>query len=405
MELALTLKPDFILWLDIDEVLSKDTDIQQLCGFMKHHEIDGLSMKEVNLWKSNSYYRTDTLYDLGWFVRLWRVTPDMKFDCSPGLHKQQYPITVRNIARLNNPPCVIHYGFSDNNNLAHKFFVYRQNGQKGCALYRLIMEKPDSQFTDPELSNINLTVQRVDSSIIPDGLIKDDENDPVAHSFEENFASISMYRDLVFKPGTTFVCLIYKSVKWLQLFYEQFLKYTDMTNNEFYFVANDANEEVLEYLRCNRIPHYEYNNSESQRQEWYINNVYRAYNFGIRQAKGDYVVLLNSDMTFSKGWYENLFLGLKHDNCVCSRLVESGRYRSGTYGIERNFGMSVDTYDEVGFNEYACEISKDVIADGGLYMPLLARVSDLLQVGLYPEGNIKYGSDLYNPEYAVQGEG
>lgn len=403
LELALSLKPDFILWLDIDEVLSKNTNIQELCQFMVNHNLDGLSMKEVNLWKSNSYKRIDTLYDLGWFVRLWRVTPDMHFDCSSGLHKQQYPITVTNIARLQDPPCVIHYGFADVVNLAHKFFIYRQNGQSGCALFRLIMETSDIPTTDPDMQKIELKTEPVDQSIIPDTLRRDNEYPPIASSFSDNFKKIYQYEELVFKPGTTFICLIYKSIKWLKLFYEQFLKYTDMTNNEFFFVANDATQDVLEYLKCNRIPHYEYNNTEEQRKEWYINNVYRAYNYGIKKAKGDYVVLLNSDMTFSENWYESLFLGLNKSNCVCSRLVESGRYRSGLYGIESDFGMTPETYNEVGFNNYAKEISENKVMDSGLYMPLLARKQDLMQIGLYPEGNIVPGSNIYNPMYATIG--
>lgn len=33
-------------------------------------------------------------------------------------------------------------------------------------------------------------------------------------------------------------CLIYKSVRWLKFVYEQVKKYTNLNENEFYFVAD-----------------------------------------------------------------------------------------------------------------------------------------------------------------------
>ena len=67
----------------------------------------------------------------------------------------------------------------------------------------------------------------------------------------------------------SYVCLIYKSVKYLKFLYEQFNKYTKLKDgDEFYFVANDATEEVLNYLSNNNFPHYIHNNTEEQRKEY-----------------------------------------------------------------------------------------------------------------------------------------
>ncbi|MBI5730155.1 MAG: glycosyltransferase family 2 protein, partial [Ignavibacteriales bacterium] len=79
LETALQLKPDFILWLDADEVLTANaaTEIQNLCRYADENKIDGISFHEINLWRSNSWQRLDNAYDNGWFVRLWRVTPDL----------------------------------------------------------------------------------------------------------------------------------------------------------------------------------------------------------------------------------------------------------------------------------------------------------------------------------------
>jgi len=69
----------------------------------------------------------------------------------------------------------------------------------------------------------------------------------------------------------SYVGLIYRSVSWLKFVHEQLLKYTDMTDNEYFFIANDATDSVINYLQTNQIPHYLHNNSVEQRKEWWIN--------------------------------------------------------------------------------------------------------------------------------------
>jgi len=202
----------------------------------------------------------------------------------------------------------------------------------------------------------------------------------------------------------TIACLIYKSIRWLDFVYEQIKKHTDLENNEFYFVANDATPEVLLYLEQNNIPHYIHTNTEEQKKEWYINNVYRAYNTAGRMAKGEYVVFINSDMAFSPHWLDDLMDSMNNNICVCSRLVERGIMRSGKYGIEINFGKNPSDYNENQFLNYIKNIKKPILYYGGLYMPILLKKQHLEQVGYYPEGNIIPGSDIFNPSYAKLGE-
>jgi hypothetical protein len=199
-------------------------------------------------------------------------------------------------------------------------------------------------------------------------------------------------------------CLIYKSTKWLQFVYDQVQKYTDLTNNEFYFVANDANQHVLDYLKENNIPHYIHNNTDEQKKEWYINNVYRAWNTAGKMAKGKYVVFINSDMAFSEGWLDNLINKIDDNKIVTSRLVERGVLRSGTYGIEINFGNVPSDYKEKEFINFSKQISENVLMNGGLYMPCLIKCEHLEKINYYPEGNIIPGSDIFNPVYAKLGE-
>lgn len=192
----------------------------------------------------------------------------------------------------------------------------------------------------------------------------------------------------------SYVCLIYKSVKWLKFVYEQFHKYTKLNEgDEFYFVANDAYPEVLDYLKDNNINHYIHNNTEEQRKDWYINNVYRAWNKGGRMAKGDYVIFINSDMAFSKNWNINLINKIADNRCINSRLIERGPPNGlptmrGGHGIERNFGNNYNDYNEKEFIKYAEQIKTERLIEKGLFMPMILKKEHLEYINYYPEGNI-----------------
>ena len=199
-------------------------------------------------------------------------------------------------------------------------------------------------------------------------------------------------------------CLIYKSTRWLDFVYDQVKKYTNLEENEFYFVANDACDAVLNHLKEKKIPHYIHNNTEEQKKEWYINNVYRAWNTAGRMAKGEYIIFINSDMAFSPRWLEILQEVITDNMCLCSRLVERGVLRSGTYGIEENFGNVPEDYNENGFLSFYENNKKNTLHSSGLYMPMLIKKEYMEKINYYPEGNIVPGSDIFNPVYAKEGE-
>ncbi|MHB8076883.1 glycosyltransferase [Desulfosporosinus fructosivorans] len=390
---ALKLKPDFILWLDADEVLTANAaeKLQELCAHCDEHQMDAVNMHEINLWRSYSWRRLDSLYDKGWFCRLWRVVPGICFnETKPGLHQPLFPSTIRSV-KWTLDVQVLHYGFSSQQRLAYKYLVYKSHGQRGYdMLDRLISEE-------------KLVVAKVPQELFPEGLWLDDE-EPKPLTFMESLAYVEEYREEVFKPRFSIVCLVYKSVEWLKFVYEQVFRYTDMTDKEFFFVANDAKPLVLSYLRDNYIPHYVFTNTPEQQAEWYVNNVYRAYNFAASKAQGDFVVFINSDMAFTPGWLDNLWQAYNGENCVTSRLVESGKLRSGQYGVEKDFGRDYSSYREIEFQQYAHDLSESKLLDGGLFMPLLIRKEHFNRVGGYPEGQVVLGSDFDHPVIARWGE-
>jgi hypothetical protein len=215
-------------------------------------------------------------------------------------------------------------------------------------------------------------------------------------------------------PKLSIVCLIYKSTKYLQFVYDQVRQFTDLSDAEFFFVTNDAEPPVVNYLTAHQIPHYIFNNTSAHVQahgktESYVNNVYRAYNYGASKAQGKYLLMINSDMAFSKGWVDNMFRhfgdsGKDEQMCITSRLIESGRYLSGTHGLSYDCGKFLRTYNQAKFQAKAAAISQPTLIPKGLYMPLLIKKSVFDKVGGFPEGNLtKDCTDIFNPTIAKKG--
>ena len=67
LERALELKPDFILWMDADEVLTANGPerLPLICDYAMAKGIDGISFHELNLWRSSSWRRMDSLFNDG----------------------------------------------------------------------------------------------------------------------------------------------------------------------------------------------------------------------------------------------------------------------------------------------------------------------------------------------------
>jgi hypothetical protein len=179
----------------------------------------------------------------------------------------------------------------------------------------------------------------------------------------------------------TLIGMIYKSLAYLDFMVQS------MDSNSL-IVANDATPEVLEALPKCGIPFVEYRDNS---HDYYLNRVYRAWNYGARCAETDLIVFFNSDMYGASGWLENLLQSVDGYSIPCSRLVESGKQPSGLHGITKDFGRSPETFNKAGFEQYATEISYDCQLSGGLYMPSVFDRKEFLKYGGYPEGNVYKG--------------
>lgn len=198
------------------------------------------------------------------------------------------------------------------------------------------------------------------------------------------------------------VCLIYKSKQLAEALYESVQKYTPKLASgqaEFFFIANDPTEEVMEFLKSKKIPHYVNVNEHLDEEKLfsmgfgtpeYMRRVYQGYNLGVLKAKGQKVVLINSDNFFSQDWLENLLKYSDYKKVVCSTLVEPGQGRVGVFpfAIEKDFGRTLDDFREDEFQDFAEKNSKTGYTSGGAYMPCLLYKDIAVLAGLYPEGNL-----------------
>jgi dTDP-4-dehydrorhamnose reductase len=203
------------------------------------------------------------------------------------------------------------------------------------------------------------------------------------------------------------VSLIYQSTDFAEFVYNSIMKYTpeiEQGEAEFFFVANDATDEVINFLKEKNYPHYVSNNphySESELFERgyarpeYISRVYMGYNYGIKMCKNPLVVLINSDMAFSPNWLSNLKAKLTENTVVSPVVMQPAWFlnpRNGIKGIKQSFGATIRSFNEKNFLKTVEKMSEDSVSEGVQFMPMLMYKEHAEKVGYYPEGNLHGGS-------------
>ena len=173
--------------------------------------------------------------------------------------------------------------------------------------------------------------------------------------------------------------LIFKSLDYLDLLESQlksdFCK-AEGWNIGIRIVANDANEKILNKLKNLNINYSIYNDPKPK--DYYLNRVYRCWNFCGQSSKYDNICFVNSDMVFTKNWLSNL---LKHHdgiNIPTSRLIESGKMPSGIHGISIDCGKNANKIDYNRLFKVSEIISENKILEKGLYMPCIFEKSKFL---------------------------
>lgn len=184
------------------------------------------------------------------------------------------------------------------------------------------------------------------------------------------------------------IALIYKSVDYLNFITNQLKKHcqSNYHNVSVKIVANDPTPTIIEHLKTLDIPYVIYNDPKPN--DYYINRVYRCYNWAGQNSPYENVCFVNSDMAFSDGWIDNLMKHHDGVNIPTSRLVESGKMLSGMYAISKNVGQHPKQFNQDDWQQYSNSISEDIVKEGGLYMPCVFNTLLFKQCGGYPEGNV-----------------
>lgn len=198
------------------------------------------------------------------------------------------------------------------------------------------------------------------------------------------------------------ISLIYKSTEFCDWVYDSVMEFTPKIKSgeaEFFFVANDPTEKVVAHLQRMGYPHVvQRNNVYSDADRFdagyakpeYIGRVYAGYNRGIIEAKGELIVLINSDHFFSPDWLEGLLKFSDRKNIVSSTLVERKHpdYDVFPGAIHGEFGNHPANFQKEHFLKFAAKIRKTGLEHGKAYMPCLFHRDNAILAGLYPEGNL-----------------
>lgn len=204
------------------------------------------------------------------------------------------------------------------------------------------------------------------------------------------------------KKEIEIVTLIYKSLDYLDLIYNELKKTKSNTYDvHIRIVANDPTVDIINKLKTLDIPYNIYNDKNPN--DYYLNRVYRCWNFCATTSKYENICFVNSDMIFSKNWLDNL---LKHHdgiNIPTSRLVESGKMVSGTHGISYNIGRHPNQINYNLWENFVNNNSVDKIEEKGLFMPCIFNTKFFIESGMFPEGNIyKDGIGTLHPDGVIQ---
>jgi hypothetical protein len=194
--------------------------------------------------------------------------------------------------------------------------------------------------------------------------------------------------------------LIYRSTRYADAVWESAHEFTPALHDgraRFFFVANDATDQVLAHLGAKGYPHVVQTNERLTEHQLdvrgfappeYIRRVYQGWNRAILESE-DVLVLVNSDCMFSPGWFEPLIAHLTPQRVVCSKLVERKHERHEPFelAIHGEFGSNPDNFDKVVFLEFCNLVRSDALEAGGAFMPCAMHKQAAVDAGYYPEGN------------------
>ena len=163
-------KEGIILWLDGDEYLDERLHSKEaILDLFSVPAVDFLFFNHYNLWRSDTYYRTDNKFHglNGNVSPLWRIKPNLAFPEVCGLHKGNMPLGFECGRRVDYS--LIHRGFATDDGLIRRF---KEN------FNRYVEHGEDPWITMRSIDETGLSVMKVENveEILPVALRQNDIN-------------------------------------------------------------------------------------------------------------------------------------------------------------------------------------------------------------------------------------
>lgn len=220
-------------------------------------------------------------------------------------------------------------------------------------------------------------------------------------------------------PVISMAALIYASPAYAEHLWDVLQRTTPELADgraEFFFVANDASPEVLQYLEDKAIPHYVQENPRLSEAELfergigtpeYIRRVYQGWNRAVREAKSDCLALLSSDHVLLEGWLQALYSKWNPGLALSPLTIEPGDFQDvfsarlgrGTGAVRGDHGSTLRQFDAEAFERHARTLEREEVTPGGAYQPVMFSRAAVMRAGLYPEGNLHDGTFHRIAEY------
>lgn len=124
------IKPYFCWWQDSDESTENIDALLELCEREKDNPGGPAAWRShyTQIWRRTLWARTDSGFDDGMYIKLWRWSPDLSFDVQTRLHAAQFPQQL--IPKINSLPTLksetLHLG-NYGKNLIWKNVAYYDN--------------------------------------------------------------------------------------------------------------------------------------------------------------------------------------------------------------------------------------------------------------------------------------
>lgn len=197
----------------------------------------------------------------------------------------------------------------------------------------------------------------------------------------------------------TVATLIYKSTAYLDFVLNSLLEHhSNIHEVEYLIVCNDATDEVIAHAKQweegqhvknltrgtgPKVPEIKVVVHENENpDDWWIQNVYNAWNRCLEECTTEAICFVNSDMAFTDGWLDNLAKQDLRLFVPTSRLVESERMPSLPGLISKNFGQTLATFKKDDFEHFADHVKEDKLTGRvGAYMPSLFNTQTLRYIG------------------------